>query len=28
VLGQLARRRAAFDSAASVSGVFDRPREA
>jgi ABC-type multidrug transport system fused ATPase/permease subunit len=28
VLGQLARRRAAFDSAASVSGVFDRPAEA
>jgi ABC-type multidrug transport system fused ATPase/permease subunit len=25
VLGQLARRRAAFDSAASVSGAFDRP---
>jgi len=27
VLGQLARRRAAFDSAASVSGAFDRPAD-
>jgi len=27
VLGQLARRRAAFDSAASVSGAFERPAD-